>query len=300
MKTNKEMIEEVTDRVMQHDRKVKSKRKVTVSLFAVLTVFICLAVAAGASGIANRWAVFSPEWRDNLIDRAQNAGTADGVENFKERRAQSDDILAKDENYFILPDRENEVFINVTQTGGDYIFTLESIIPAEQLRNRLVSGSLARGDMVFEWQVNVEYYALVRISRTDGQPMRDEEGGDPFFHFHRYIEGYSPFAVNMCLEGDGAFTVMDGDTMIYAVNVTQLVAFADRTLVLCPVDIDGDYDCTEHLYAAKDEPITRKDTAPATAVLLTFDLPDSMADKNAQQELLNGREEMFNNFNYGK
>lgn len=294
MKTNKEMIADVTEQVLAHNKKQRARRKTAAAVLAVMTVFACLAVAAGASGIAGRWAVLSPEWRDNLIDRAQNAGTADGVEDFKTRRAQSDDILAKDENYFILPDRENEVFINVTQTGGDYIFILESVVPAEQLRNRLVSGSLASGDMVFEWQVSVEYYALVRVSRVDGTAMSDEE--DPFFHFHRYIEGYNPFMVNMCLEGDGAFTVHDGDTKLYVVNVTKLVAFADRTLVLAPTDIDGTYDAQTYLYAAKDEPIVLKDTAPDNVVLLKFDLPDSMVDKQVQKELLKDHEEMFNNF----
>ncbi len=291
MKTNKEMIAEVTEQVIAHNKKQKARRKTAAAVLAVMTVFVCLAVAAGAAG---RWAVFSPEWRDNLIDRAQNAGTADGVEDFKARRAQSDDILAKDENYFILPDRKNEVFINVTQTGGDYIFTLESIVPAEQLRNRLVSGSLARGDMEFEWQVNDEYYAIIRVSRTDGIAMTD--GVDPWFHVHRYIEGYNPFFTNMCLEGDGAFTVQDGNSRLYAVRVTQLVIFADRTLVLAPTDIDNGYDPMNDLYASEDTPIVLKDTAPETTVLLTFDLPDRFADKKAQKEFLKDREGIISNF----
>lgn len=291
MKTNKEMIADVTEQVIAHNKKQRARRKTAAAVLAVMTVFVCLAVAAGAAG---RWAVFSPEWREELINSAQNAGTADGVEEFKAKRAASDDILAQDDNYLILPDRDNEVPVNVTQTGKDYTFTLESIMPVEELRNRLVSGSLAHGDMKFEWQVSNEYYALVRVSRVDGTAMSDEE--DPFFHFHRYIEGYNPFMVNMCLAGDGAFTVHDGDTKLYVVNVTKLVAFADRTLVLAPTDIDGTYDAQTYLYAAKDEPIVLKDTAPDNVVLLKFDLPDSMVDKQVQKELLKDHEEMFNNF----
>ena len=291
MKTNKEMIADVTEQVIAHNKKQRARRKTAAAILAVMTVFVCLAVAAGAAG---RWAVFSPEWREELINSAQNAGTADGVEEFKTKRAASDDILAQDDNYLLLPDRENEVPVNVTQTGKDYTFTLESIMPVEELRNRLVSGSLAHGDMKFEWQVSNEYYALVRVSRVDGTAMSYEE--DPFFHFHRYIEGYNPFMVNMCLEGDGAFSVLDGDSILHVVNVTKLVAFADRTLVLAPTEINGTYDAQTYLYAAKDEPIVLKDTAPDNVVLLKFDLPDSMVDKQVQKELLKDHEEMFNNF----
>ena len=89
MKSNEEMIFEVTKQI-EISRKKQKTRKKAVTVFAVLTVFVCLAVAAGA---AAKYAVFSPEWREQLIDSAQNATEAIGVDEFKTLLAASEDKL---------------------------------------------------------------------------------------------------------------------------------------------------------------------------------------------------------------
>ena len=292
MKTNKQMIEEVTNAVQMHTAKQKSKRKTALTLVSVLTVFVCLAVAAGA---AAKFAVFSPEWRNELIHNAQNAEKAIGVDEFKEKLAASDDMFAKDENYPVLMNYDKAIEIGVSQQGGDYVFTLDSIVPAQWLRNKIVSGSLADVEnLKFEWQVTDAWFAIFAISRTDGFPMH--EGSDPFFHWHRYVAGYNPFMMNMCLEGAGEFSVYEDGKRWTAVVINDMMMFADRDFVFAPVDLESQYAADNtYLYADAEGTIELKDTAPETVVLLRCKIDDKFADKAAQEEFKKDR--FLENFN---
>ena len=62
MKTNKEMIADVTEQVIAHNKKQRARRKTAAAVLAVMTVFVCLAVAAGAAG---RWAVSAHNIKQN-------------------------------------------------------------------------------------------------------------------------------------------------------------------------------------------------------------------------------------------
>lgn len=285
MKSNEEMIFEVTKQI-ENSRKRQKTRKKLITVCAVLTVFVCLAVAAGAAG---KFAVFSPEWREQLFDSAQNADEAIGVDEFKEQLAASDDIFSKDNEYQVLMNHEKAVEIGVSQQGGDYIFTLDSIVPAKWLRNKVVSGSLADVENLrFEWQVTDAYFAIFEISRADGHPMNEET--DPWFHWHRYVAGYNPWGMNMCLEGAGEYSVYEDGKRLTAVVITDMMMFADHDFVFAPVDLDARYDTMNDLYADAEGTIELKDTAPETVVLLRCRIDDRFADKAAQKEFMTDRE----------
>lgn len=290
MKTNKQMTEEVLREVQLH----KIKRKTLTTVISVLAVFVCLAVAAGA---AAKYAVFSPEWRNELIDSASNAEKAVGVDEFKEKLAASDDVFSKDTEYQVLMHYDKAIEIGVSQQGGDYVFTLDSIVPAQWLRNKIVSGSLADVEnLKFEWQVTDAWFAIFAISRTDGSPMSD--GIDPFFHWHRYVAGYNPYMMNMCLEGAGEFSVYEDGIRWTAVVITDMMMFADHDFVFAPVDLDAPYAATnEYMYADAAGNMELRDTAPETVVLLRCKIDDSFADNAAQEEFKKGRHlDSFNGY----
>ncbi len=296
MKSNKEMISIVTQEVENYRRRQKSRRKKIATVCTVLTVFVCLAVAVGA---AAKYAVLSPEWREQLFDSAQNATKAIGVDEFKEKLAASDDKFSKDEVYPVLMDYENAIKIGVTQQGGDYVFTLDSIVPAQWLRNKIISGSLANvEELKFEWQVTDAYFAIFEISRADGQSMNEET--DPWFHWHRYVAGYNPWGMNMCLEGAGEFSAYEDGKKWTAVVITDMMMFADHDFVFAPVDLDVQFDPTNDLYADAEGTIELKDTAPETVVLLRCKIDDKFADKAEQQKFMEGREYLTNFNGYEK
>lgn len=281
MKSNEEMIFEVTKQIENSRKKQKSRKKL-ITVCAVLTAFVCLAVAAGAVA---KYAVLSPEWRDQLVDSAQNATEAVGVDEFRALLAASEDKFSKDTEYKVLMDYENAIEIGVTQQGGDYVFTLDSIVPGQWLRNKVVSGSLADVEnLKFEWQVTDAYFAIFEISRADGQPMNEET--DPWFHWHRYVAGYNPWGMNMCLEGAGEFSVFEDGKRWTAVVITDMMMFADHDFVFAPVDLDAQFDPVNDLYADAEGTIELKDTAPETVVLLRCRIDDRFADKTAQQEFM--------------
>ncbi len=285
MKSNEEMIFEVTRQVEISRQKQKTRKKL-ITVCTVISVFLCLGIAAGAAG---KFAVFSPEWREQLVDSAQNATEAVGVDEFKALLAASEDKFSKDTEYQVLMDYENEIGIGVTQTGGDYSFTLHSIVPGKWLRNKIVSGSLANvEDLQFEWQVTDAYFAIIETARTDAQPMTD---ADTWFHWHRYVAGYNPWGMNMCLEGAGEYSVYEDGKRWTAVVITEMMMFADRDFVFAPADPDVPYAASdEFMYADAEGTMELKDTAPETVVLLRCKIPDTFADKAAQQEFMKDRE----------
>lgn len=294
MKSNEEMIFEVTKQI-ENSRKKQKTRKKLITVCAVLTVFVCLAVAAGAAG---KFAVFSPEWRNQLFDSAQNADEAIGVDEFRALLAASEDKFSKDTEYKVLMDNENAIEIGVTQQGGDYVFTLNSIVPAKWLRNKVVSGSLADVEnLKFEWQVTDAYFAIFETVRADGQPMTDE---DTWFHWHRYVAGYNPWGMNMCLEGAGEYSVYEDGKRLTAVVITDMMMFADHDFVFAPVDLDAQFDPVNDLYADAEGTIELKDTAPETVVLLRCRIDDRFADKAAQKEFMKDREFLANFNGYEK
>lgn len=289
MKTNKQMTEEVLREVQLH----KIKRKTLTTVISVLAVFVCLAVAAGA---AAKYAVFSPEWRNELINSASNAEKAVGVDEFKEMLAASDDMFVKDENYQVLMNYDKAIEIGVSQQGGDYIFTLDSIVPGQWLRNKIVSGSIADpAGMQFEWQVTDAWFAIIETCRADGEDMTEE---DTWFHWHRYVAGYNPYMMNMCLEGAGEFSVYEDGIRWTAVVITDMMMFADHDFVFAPVELDASYAATnEYMYADAAGNMELRDTAPETVVLLRCKIDDSFADNAAQEEFKKDRHlDSFNGY----
>ena len=218
------------------------------------------------------------------------------MDEFKEMLAASKDPLSKDAEYRVLMNYEEAVEIGVTQQGGEYVFTLDSIVPGQWLRNKIVSGSLAdAANLQFEWQVTDAWFAIVETARADGEAMTEE---DTWFHWHRYVAGYNPWGMNMCLEGEGEYSVYEDGKRLTAVVITDMMMFADHDFVFAPVDLDAQYDSANDLYADADGTIELKDTAPDTVVLLRCKIDDKFADKSAQKEFLADREylTLFNGY----
>jgi len=98
---------------------------------------------------------------------------------------------------------DDNVFINASETSGDYTFTLLS----------LVSGyALSDGLRYAEGLSLDRTYLVMAIERVDGLPM-PSAADDDFLSFYvsPYIRGYAPWMVNLhTLEGGHHETVING------------------------------------------------------------------------------------------
>ena len=279
MKTNKEMISEVTQQVLSHTSEMRRRKKAFASIAAVLTLFICLTAFAAASG---KMSLFSDEWFTAMRQNILNAGDSVDAEDFRVRLEASTDRFSSDENYHVLMNYDTAEKIDQTIEKDGLVFYFDSVVQAEQMKNVRISGSIADADAVYEWQVFDAVYAILSVTVPDGMTDCDVS-------WKEFVDGYDPFTTLMCMEGDGQYSVQEGNTTWYAVNITDLAAFAGNGLVLVSSFFTGDvgsYEfANEYITADEDGVLSLTDAAPSSAVLFRFTLPKSWADKDVQKQL---------------
>lgn len=283
MKTNKEMITEIMTEIDTASTKRKTNRKTIAVIAATMSLILC--VSTGAFAAKNIFPLFSDEWEEEIRTNITLATGQDAAEQFRERMRNTDDIWSENGVKYghdnVIMRYENSTPVNQVQQSGNLIFNFKSITEAEVLR---LVGSVAQGTE-FEWQVQKHYYALFEITRADGQSFTEKDNIP--FRFLRFVEGYDPYTTNMCLEGDCTHIEIDTDDVIYyAVDITNMLIFADNDLFLTAVDIDGEFNIFEHIYASKKGDMILKDNAPENSVMFRFNVDKSFADKEAVKQFI--------------
>lgn len=283
MKTNNEMIADI----MTEIDNTKNKRKINGKTTAILISTMCLVLCIGIGAFAAKYVypMFSDEWNEEIKTNIALATGKEVAEEFRERMKTIDDIYSekavKTGHDEVIMCYENSIPVNQIQQSGNLILNFKSITEAEVLR---LVGSVVQGTE-FEWQIQKRYYALFEITKADGQKFTTEDYIP--FRFLRFVEGYDPYTTNFCLEVDSTQITVDTDNvMYYAVDITNMLIFADYDLFLTAIDMDGGFNILENIFATKEGDMILKDNAPENSVMFRFNLDSSFADKKAVKQFV--------------
>lgn len=227
-----------------------------------------------------------------LQEAVSNATVGMGVEEFDEAYSKSDDMWKKaNGDTKILFDYSESMDFNVSVEDKGYIFTLKSVTKAKAKALKVVSGNIINGTGKFEWQVNDAFYALVEVTRADGEKLDPENG--VWFEWGFMIETFEPQSTNMCLRGYPIKEYWDDYKQYIAIDITNMMHFAGRDFAL--VALEGGYGHSldqETVYADKEGVMELKND-DFIGALLRFRVDDKYADEKAAEEFIG--ETVFNN-----
>lgn len=291
MKTNKEMIDSITEEIKRHNKNTAVRKKAIITLTAIFTLLISLIVGVGASGF---FGIATPAYKESLKNRADNASTTYETEELRQLIEKSDDIFSvasrndKGSNRQILLDYKTSTPVNETVTDGEYTYTFKSITEGKKLNNVVTSGSLFYGTAEFEWQVSDSLYALFEINRVDGNKITDDNY--TYFRNHNYIIGIEPLLAYMTFTKDTIYARNDY-TYHMAIELDEMCAFAGDEFVICFFDdtrnaaFVEDADPRKDIYATEDGIFEIKDHFTRSHALFRFRIDEKYFDKNTFDEL---------------
>ena len=291
MKTNKEMIDSITEEVKRHNKNASVRKKAFITVTATFTLLISLIVGAGATGF---FGLATPAYIENLNNRADNAVTTYETEELRQLIEKSDDIYSvaskndNGSNRQILLDYSTSAPVNETVTDGEYIYTFKSITEGKKLNNVVVSGSFFYGTAEFEWQISDSLYALFEITRADGNKITDDNY--TYFRNHNYVIGIEPLFAYMTFTNDTIYA-QDDNTYYMAIELDKMCAFAGDEFVICFFDdtrndtFAEDADPRKDIYATEDGIFEIKDHFTRSHALFRFRIDKKYFDKNTFDEL---------------
>ena len=283
MKTNNEMIADIMAELDNASAKKRISGKATAILIVTISIILCIGIGAFAAKLY--LPMLSDEWKEELSIKAENADKKETAEEFRERMKNTDDIYSqngvKHGHDEVIMNYESSVPVNLVQKSGELLYSFKSVTEAEVLR---LTGSLVAGTQ-FEWQIQKRYFALFEITRADGQTLTEEDYAP--FRFLHFVDGYDPLTTNMALEGECPWIQINTDDVYYyAVDITEMLIFAEHDLYLTAVDMDGGFDITRHISTDENGGIMLRDTAPEKSVMFRFSLDKSFGDKKAEMQFI--------------
>lgn len=281
MKTDKQMIDELYDDVQKFDERKKKKSRIRFSVICAVVLMMALTLFANGERIRN--AIMSPEWFEEFKASVNDADGAEQIEPFKAKIEKSDDPFVKQalsEGAYINLFEDDEKVIDQTVSNGGYDFHFEKIVGGEKLINKCVSGNPITGTGKFEWTKEKAYFALFDISRSDGMPLTEADY-EYYPAWAMYADGYTPYKFIYTLLGSGyVFQLIEEYDFRYAVEITNLAAFAGRKLTIAPVkaEIVAEGDIFD--LDAEGRLTIQNSALEAPHALFSFTLDESYADKD--------------------
>ena len=297
MKSNEQMIKEVTAQVAAVKQQQKKKR--TRIICVLLTFVLLTAVLLPAVSASRRFGIL-----DLLRNPAEHIHTVSPPEEvaalWEQIRASSDPFSNADPYMGVLLDHESAVKYGDTVESNGFTFAFVETVNGKAILSEVIEGSLADGDMTMQDTIEDKTFAVIEVRRTDGAPLSEEDNA-LFFRFHRLVSGYNPWHICMCLEtqaylADLSYT--DEYCVHLLADITGMRIFADHTLALAITDytvtLGGDVFKADKYgnFAFREEALT------SPHALFYFDLPDSLADPAAAAEYVNshGVNKSFKNY----
>lgn len=291
MKSDREMIASVMCEVDEYERRNKMlKKKTVMSLAAVIMILMCLGTAVGA---ATGFFTFGGiKTQEDLKENILNAGSAEGVAEFDEEYEKSEDpfsVVARETGagaHIILDYDDSIVYTDAVDEDEGYRFELKSITKAKQKKNVMVGGRLSDGSATWEWQISDGYYALVDISRSDGEKLTEEEEGKLQFYWNFLLAGYDPWTTNLHFRGNTLHVYSDEYAVHYALDITEMMPFAKTDLALAPFGIEwqgagGPRDLSiDVLYADETGKMELVNEDDYFGALLRFSVPEKFASED--------------------
>lgn len=291
MKSDREMIASVMHEVDEYERRNKMFKKRTVmSLVAVICILVCLGTAVGAAtGYFTFGGIKTPvDIRENIL----NAGSAEGVEEFDKEYEKSTDpfsVVARETGagaHIMLDYDDSIVYTDVVDEDEGYRFELKSITKAKQKKNVMTGGRLSDGSATYEWQISDGYYALVDITRCDGEKLTQEDEDKLGFYWNYLLAGYDPWTTNLHFRGHTVHAYSDDYAVHYALDITEMLPFAGTDFALAPFGYEwqgpgGPRDLnTAVLYADETGKMELVNEDDYFGALLKFSVPEKFASKD--------------------
>ncbi len=305
MKTNKEMIENITEEIEKHNKSASVRKKALITVTTIYALLISLIVGAGAS---NLFKIGTPDYKKQMINSSKNAATTYETEELRQLIEQSDDIYSvasrndKGSNRKILLDYSTSTIINEAVTDDEYIYTFKSITEGKKLDNVVVSGSVFYGTAEFEWQISDSLYALFEITRVDGSKITDDNY--TFFRNHNYVIGIEPLFAYMTFTNDTVYAQTDY-TYYMAIELDEMCAFAGDEFVICFFDdtrideFNEDANPRKDIYATEDGVFEIKDHFTRSHALFRFRIDEKYFDESTLDKLKEAHKDtVFFNPNY--
>ncbi len=277
--------------VDEYERRNKMfKKKTAMSIAAIVCILVCLGTAVGAAtGYFTFGGIKTPvDIRENIL----NAGSAEGVEEFDREYEKSKDpfsVTARESGagaHIILDYEDSIEYADAVDEDEGYRFELKSVTKARQKKNVMVDGKFSDGSAVYEWQISDGYYALVDISRCDGEKLTDEDEGKLQFYWCYLLEGFDPWTTNLHFRGDTVHVYSDDYTVHYAIEITEMMPFAesDFAFVAFGMELDGDRGpidpSIDTVYADPEGKIELVNEDEYFGALLRFSVPDKFASED--------------------
>ena len=280
MKTDRQMIDELYIDVQKYDERKKKRSKVRVSVICAVIVMMAFAVSVNAEKIKH--AILSPEWFEEYKEQVNDADGAEKIDPFKSEIEKSDDPFVKqalEEGCYILLNGEKETTIDQTVSNGGYDFHFQKIVSGEKLSNKCVSGNPITGTGEFKWVQEKAYFAIFEISRSDGKPMSETDYAY-YPAWPMYARGYTPYNFIYTLLGSGyVFEVKDEYACRYAVEITDLAAFAGRELTIAAVNADVVSEFDSFALDIDGRLVIQNEASKFPHAIFNFTLDESFADE---------------------
>ena len=177
---------------------------------------------------------------------------------------------------------ENTVFVNETQTCGDYRTTLIGIVSGKELTDyAMTTGGEIRAD---------RSYWLLAIEHADGTPMPDTgspEYGKETFLTSPFIQGLEPWKYNVYTFGGGYSEFVQDGVMYRMAECDNLEVFADREVYLCLTDENSAGVINKaYSYDETTGKISRKEAYDGCNALFTLPLDRAKADPKKAESYL--------------
>lgn len=181
---------------------------------------------------------------------------------------------------------EDAIFVNETQTYGDYRTTLIGIVSGKDLTDyAMTTGGEIRAD---------RSYWLLAIEHADGTPMPDTgspEYGTETFLTSPFIQGLEPWKYNVYTFGGGYSEFVQDGVMYRMAECDDLELFADKEVYLCLADENSVGIINEaYSYDETTGKITRNEAYDGCNALFILPLDRAKADPKKAESYLRSLE----------
>ena len=264
---------------------VKSKRP-RVKVAALIAAILVVVLTVGTVGAANINKIFGREWHDRIVESASNATYSEEVEAFDEAFAKSDDYFANltretEGASNLLLDYSESYNIDITAEKDGYTFYIDKIVKGYYKTNKVVNGSIFKGDAEFQWVIEEGYFLLTEVSRTDGK-MWTVEDEEIWFEPSIVVAGYNPDRTQACLRGGYGIGEREEYVARNALEITDAMMFAEYDFGLVFTSNEDcimiDYDI---VYMDENGLPAFRDHVEGTNLVVKFNIDKKFADEKA-------------------
>ena len=271
----------------------ETRKRPRVRVAALIAAVLVVVLTVGTVGAAYGFKTFSPEWRENIQEAANNATYSEEIPEFDEAFAKADDYFANltretDGALPLLLDYSESYDIDVTAEKDGYKFYIDKIVKGYYKTIKVVNGSISKGDVEFRWVVEEGYFLLTEVSRADGKKLT-ADGEDVWFNDSLVVAGYNPDRIQACLRGGYGIGEREDYVVYNVMEITDALVFAEHDFGLV---FTNNEDCMmidyETVYVDENGLPAFRDNVEGTNLVVKFNIDKTFADEAKVQAYVKG------------